>query len=70
MVGVPESSGAGHDAMNTASCWPNALVFVPSVDGLSHHPDEFTHEKDIEIGVNVLETEILRQAGAGNRLKL
>src|SRR5699024_10653269 len=26
------SSGAGHDAMHTASCWPTALIFVPSVD--------------------------------------
>jgi len=57
------SSGAGHDSMHTASCWPTALIFVPSVDGLSHHPDEFTEEKDIEVGVKLLETEILKQAG-------
>lgn len=57
------ASGAGHDAMNTASRWPATLIFVPSVDGLSHHPDEFTEEKDIEIGVTVLEMEVLKQAG-------
>src|SRR5699024_5267392 len=57
------SSGAGHDSMHTASCWPTSLIFVPSVDGLSHHPDEFTEEKDIEIGVKLLEAEVLKQAG-------
>ncbi|WP_241558989.1 M20 family metallo-hydrolase [Oceanobacillus halophilus] len=56
------ASGAGHDAMNMATCWPSALIFVPSVDGLSHHPDEFTEEKDIETGLKVLEAEVLKQA--------
>ncbi|MCF3944181.1 Zn-dependent hydrolase [Oceanobacillus alkalisoli] len=56
------ASGAGHDAMNTASSWPTTLVFVPSVDGLSHHPDEFTEEEDIEVGVALLEKEVLKQA--------
>ncbi|OLS39300.1 allantoate amidohydrolase [Bacillus sp. MRMR6] len=48
-------SGAGHDAMNMAKRWPTSLVFVPSVDGLSHHPDEFTSQEDIASGVKLLE---------------
>lgn len=35
-------SGAGHDAMNMSRLCPTGLIFVPSRDGLSHHPDEFT----------------------------
>jgi hydantoinase/carbamoylase family amidase len=48
-------SGAGHDAMNMAKRWPTSLLFVPSVDGLSHHPDEFTSQEDIEKGIKLLE---------------
>jgi N-carbamoyl-L-amino-acid hydrolase len=48
-------SGAGHDSMNMAKRWPTSLIFVPSVDGLSHHPDEFTAQEDIEIGIQLLE---------------
>ncbi len=36
-------SGAGHDAMNLALFGvPSSLVFVPSRDGVSHSPDEYT----------------------------
>ena len=33
---------------------PTAMVFVPSVDGISHNPAEHTHEPDLEHGANVL----------------
>jgi hydantoinase/carbamoylase family amidase len=55
-------SGAGHDAMNMAKVWPTALVFVPSVDGVSHHPDEFTAEEDILEGFNLLKQAVLNHA--------
>ncbi|GAE27571.1 N-carbamoyl-L-amino acid hydrolase [Halalkalibacter wakoensis JCM 9140] len=55
-------SGAGHDAMNMAKCWPTALLFVPSVHGLSHHPDEFTKVEDIVQGVAVLKDLVLSHA--------
>ncbi|MGY4688590.1 allantoate amidohydrolase [Salibacterium sp. K-3] len=48
-------SGAGHDVMNMAKKWPCGLLFVPSVDGLSHHPDEFTTLTDMVAAVDVLE---------------
>ncbi|WP_277585035.1 Zn-dependent hydrolase [Psychrobacillus antarcticus] len=48
-------SGAGHDAMNMVNLCPTGLIFVPSVNGLSHHPDEYTDPDDILIGIDVLE---------------
>ncbi|WP_019154783.1 Zn-dependent hydrolase [Robertmurraya massiliosenegalensis] len=48
------SSGAGHDSMNMSKRWPTSLIFVPSVQGLSHHPDEFTELNDIEKGLSLL----------------
>jgi allantoate deiminase len=40
-------SGAGHDAMIFRNVCPQAMMFVRSKDGLSHHPDEFTSVEDI-----------------------
>jgi len=47
-------SGAGHDAQMLAAVCPSAMIFVPSVDGISHNVKEFTHPKHIEAGANVL----------------
>lgn len=47
-------SGAGHDAQMMAMIAPTAMIFVPSVDGKSHTPEEFTPEKDLVAGANVL----------------
>ncbi|WP_037189133.1 M20 family metallo-hydrolase [Rhodococcus sp. 114MFTsu3.1] len=47
-------SGAEHDAAILAKKIPTAMIFVPSKDGRSHCPDEFTAEKDIHSGANVL----------------
>lgn len=55
-------SGAGHDAMNMMKLCPTGLIFIPSVNGLSHHPDEFTSLEDILIGVDVLEEMVLQYA--------
>ncbi|SIS04405.1 N-carbamoyl-L-amino-acid hydrolase [Peribacillus simplex] len=52
-------SGAGHDAMNMAKLCPVGLIFVPSEDGLSHHPNEFTELDDILNGIDVLEEAVL-----------
>ena len=41
------SSGAGHDARDVAKKVPSGLIFVPSKDGLSHVPEEFTDFKYI-----------------------
>lgn len=56
------NSGAGHDAMNMAHICPTALIFVPSVKGISHNPKEFTHLNDIEKGIIVMKDLILKTA--------
>lgn len=47
-------SGAEHDAAIMARIAPTAMVFVPSVDGRSHCPEEFTELSDIAAGTAVL----------------
>ena len=47
-------SGAAHDAQIVASLCPVAMVFVPSVEGKSHSPSEWTAWDDIEAGAGVL----------------
>jgi N-carbamoyl-L-amino-acid hydrolase len=47
-------SGAGHDAQDMTHLAPTGMIFVPSVGGISHSPQEFTSTQDIANGVNVL----------------
>ncbi len=47
-------SGAGHDAQSIALLAPVGMIFIPSVDGISHSPREFSHPEDVENGANVL----------------
>lgn len=47
-------SGAGHDALVLGKHYPAAMVFVPSVNGRSHSPEEFTPYEYFEKGINVL----------------
>lgn len=47
-------SGAGHDAQSMAVLGPMAMIFVPSVGGISHSPREFTTWEDCANGANVL----------------
>jgi len=47
-------SGAGHDAQMLARVCPTAMVFTPSVNGLSHNPAEYTSPEDLEAGANVM----------------
>jgi N-carbamoyl-L-amino-acid hydrolase len=39
------------------------MFFVPSVDGVSHNPKEFTHDRDVVNGANVLLGTVLKLAG-------
>lgn len=48
------TSGAGHDAQMMARLCPTAMIFVPSIEGISHNPKEFTKDNDLAAGVNVL----------------
>ena len=47
-------SGAGHDAQEIARIAPMAMIFVPSVGGISHSPREFTKPEDVVRGADVL----------------
>lgn len=47
-------SGAGHDGQNIALLAPVGMIFIPSIDGISHSPKEFSRPGDIEAGANVL----------------
>ena len=47
-------SGAGHDSQNIAHKVKTGMIFVPSVDGISHSPMEWTDWDDIEKGTKVL----------------
>ncbi|WP_090927834.1 M20 family metallo-hydrolase [Salibacterium qingdaonense] len=62
-------SGAGHDVMNMAQKWPSGLLFVPSVNGLSHHPDEFTALTHMVEAVDVLEQAVRTEADEGRPKK-
>ena len=53
-------SGAGHDAQSLAPIGPIGMIFVPSKDGVSHAPSEFTSPEQITSGANVLLKTILR----------
>jgi len=47
-------SGAGHDAQEISHIAPTGMIFVPSVGGISHAPQEFTSQQDMANGANVL----------------
>lgn len=47
-------SGAGHDANHINEIAPVGMIFVPSKDGKSHCPEEYTTYEEIQIGVKAL----------------
>jgi N-carbamoyl-L-amino-acid hydrolase len=57
-------SGAGHDAQMLARVCPTAMIFTPSVAGLSHNIAEHTHPADVTAGADVLLQVLLELAGA------
>ena len=52
-------SGAGHDAQMMARICPTGMIFVPSLDGISHNPAEHTDEKDLIAGAQLLSDTML-----------
>lgn len=57
-------SGAGHDAQMMQRLCPTAMVFVPSVAGLSHNVKEHTETADLMNGAQVLMNLVLELADA------
>ena len=59
------TSGAGHDAQMIARIAPAAMIFVPSVGGVSHNPKEYTADDDLVAGANILLDVVRRLAKEG-----
>lgn len=53
-------SGAGHDAAHLSGLGPMGMIFIPSVGGRSHVPEEFTGIEDIAQGIGVLTHTLVR----------
>ena len=60
-------SGAGHDAQSMATLGPMGMIFVPSVNGISHSPRELSRWPEITQGADVLMATIL-ELDAADRL--
>jgi N-carbamoyl-L-amino-acid hydrolase len=52
-LAVRMPSGAGHDAQHVARVMPAAMLFVPSINGVSHHWAENTSDEDIVLGARI-----------------
>ncbi|WP_289050326.1 M20 family metallo-hydrolase [Acidaminococcus timonensis] len=56
-LGIPyqiQPSWAGHDSMILSHRLPTAMLFVPSKNGISHSPEEYTDANDIGQAASVL----------------
>ncbi|RIV28732.1 Zn-dependent hydrolase [Alicyclobacillaceae bacterium I2511] len=58
-------SGAGHDGMQLVDLCPVGMVFVPSREGISHQPEEWTSPVDCIMGTQVLYQAALHLAKEG-----
>jgi N-carbamoyl-L-amino-acid hydrolase len=68
LVGISHqrlASYASHNAQTMSSFVPTGLMFIPSVNGTSHHPDEYSHWEDVVDGTTVLLYSILNLALTG-----
>jgi beta-ureidopropionase / N-carbamoyl-L-amino-acid hydrolase len=62
-------SGAAHDAQQIANVGPMGMIFVPSVNGISHHHSEHTELSDLVAGANVLLNTLIELATKGIAVK-
>ena len=53
-------SGAGHDAQEMAQICPIGMIFIPSKNGISHSPKEYSTANEISNGANVLLHTVLK----------
>jgi hydantoinase/carbamoylase family amidase len=61
-------SGGGHDAAVIGRHVPSGMLFVPSRDGVSHNPAEYTAPEQCELGARVLARAVAELAGAAHSL--
>lgn len=53
-------SGAGHDAAHLAGKVPTAMIFIPSLEGLSHNEREYSSPQQCRDGANLMLRSVLR----------
>src|ERR1700733_12798625 len=56
-------AAAGHDSVLIAALCPSAMLFVPSVDGITHNPREYSTPEQLARGAQVLLDTVLELAG-------
>jgi beta-ureidopropionase / N-carbamoyl-L-amino-acid hydrolase len=56
-------AAAGHDSMLMAPLVPSAMLFVPSVGGITHNPKEYSTPEQVARGAQVLLDAVLELAG-------
>jgi hydantoinase/carbamoylase family amidase len=54
LTSIDLPSGAGHDAQVIGRVVPTGMIFVPSIEGISHSPDERTDPEHLVVGAEVL----------------
>ncbi|MEE8825533.1 allantoate amidohydrolase [Lentilactobacillus sunkii] len=59
---VQLASGAGHDSQIMAKVTRTTMIFVPSINGISHAPEENTSQEDLLRGVELLTESLHQQA--------
>lgn len=62
---MPVRTLAGHDSTNLKDMVPTIMLFVPSVDGITHNEAEFTRDEDMLSGLAMMR-EVLRRASVGD----
>lgn len=63
LAALPMPSGAFHDAQLVAGVVPSAMIFVPSRDGISHNPAEYTAAPQLAAGTRSLAAALVAVAG-------
>lgn len=56
-------AAAGHDSVLIAPLCPSAMLFVPSVGGITHNPREYSTQEQVARGAQVLLDAIMELAG-------
>ncbi|MBS0643979.1 MAG: M20 family metallo-hydrolase [Proteobacteria bacterium] len=56
-------AAAGHDSVLMAPLFPSAMLFVPSVGGITHNPKEYSTPEQVARGAQVLLDAVLELAG-------
>src|SRR4029077_3373079 len=59
-------AAAGHDSVVVAAVCPSAMLFVPSVDGITHNPKEYSTKEHLARGAQVLLDAVLTLARGPN----